>query len=319
MRVLLFLMFIATVSVHATTLALQGYQSQCPPGMFMQYSQQYGQTCVQNMWTDTSLIGCFPSPQSGNHWFQNFPSPLYQAQVQPWWAYQGNMYYPNMYYPGPWRYPGIQQHYYPGQGQVFAAKPNVYVDSSVPEQSFNFKFSSKEKLSFLATTPALPKSLTWSGKVEQDRFEVDGIFYDYLFYDVRLPLEKMQFEAGVCTTREEAITWMMKDLKEMGHSALSLQDFEEHWRVKIPPYPYYCIYPQYNAQLDPHMPVEISIKQSKFHRSLYILLPYEAAPTPENVVSEIPLPVKDPKEIRPETKVKREVDFREWGVAFLGF
>jgi hypothetical protein len=112
---------------------------------------------------------------------------------------------------------------------------------------------------------------------------------------------------------------MLKDLKDLGHSALSLQDFEEHWRVKIPEYPFYCIYPQYNSQLDALLPVDISIGQSRFYRSLYILLPYQSPPSPQNVVSELPLPVKNPNEIRPDTKVKREVDFREWGVAFLGF
>lgn len=172
---------------------------------------------------------------------------------------------------------------------------------------------------FLVTTPILGKSLTWSGKIIQsDKFEVDGIYYDYLFYDVRLPKEKMQFENGLCATREGAIEWMIKDLIEMKYSAISLQDFEEHWRVKIPDYPFYCIYPQYNRELDPVLPVEIGLDQSSFIRSLYVLVPHKKEPDFVDL-QEIPLPVGDPGEYRPGSKIKRENMFREWGVAFLGY
>jgi hypothetical protein len=251
--------------------------------------------------------------------FMSFPFALYQPTYQPWWAYQGNLYYPNLNYPGPWSYPGIQQHHYPGSGQVFAAKPNVYVDSVHKNKNFNFKFVSNEKISFLATTPLLPKSLEWSGKIlGEDTFEVEGINYDYLFYDVRLPKEKMQFEKGICTTRSDAINWMLKDLKLMNYSAISMQDFEEHWRVKIPDYPNYCIYPQYNAQLDPALPVEIDVDQTRFMRVLYILVPHKEI-LDSSKETDIAFPTQDPSEIRPETKIKHEVEFREWGVAFLGY
>jgi hypothetical protein len=254
-----------------------------------------------------------------NNPFQGFPGPLYQPQQLPWWAYQGNLYYPNVSYPGPWQYPGIQANHYPGTGEVFAAKPNVYVESINTNKKFEFKFVSQTKPHFLATTPVLEKSLSWSGKiVEKDKFEVDGVFYDYLFYDVRLPKEQMQFEHGVCTSREEAIEWMLSDLKEMKFSTISRQDFEEHWRVKIPDYPFYCIYPQYNRQLDPALPVEIDIEQNTFIRSLYVLVPHKKAPDMEDP-QEIPFPTKDPSEFRPGVKITRENMFREWGVAFLGY
>jgi hypothetical protein len=128
----------------------------------------------------------------------------------------------------------------------------------------------------------------------------------------------MQFEGGLCATREDAIQWMMKDLKEMKYSDISLQDFEEHWRVKIPDYPYYCIYPQYNTQLDPILPVEIDVDQNTFIRSLYVLVPQKKEPN-EDEPQEIPFPIKDPAEFRPSAKIKRENEFREWGVAFLGY
>src|SRR5690606_9079217 len=109
----------------------------------------------------------------------------------------------------------IDSRYYPGEGEIFAAKPNVYVNSVHDHYKFNFKFISARKVHFLATTPLLDKELKWSGKiVEKDKFELEEIYYDYLFYDLRLPRSSMQFTNGLCTNREGAIEWMMKDLRE---------------------------------------------------------------------------------------------------------
>ena len=294
----------------------------CPIGMMRVWTQTVGDQCVPRFNPDPQLPqGCFaPISSMPKNPFSYFPYPLYQTTFQPWWAHQGNFYYPNLNYPGPWTYPGIQQHHYPGQGDIFAAKPNIYVDSIHKNKKFNFKFTSSEKISFLATTPLLPKSQTWSGKIlDNDKFELEDIAYDYLFYDVRLPKEKMQFEKGVCTTRNEAIDWMLKDLKEMRYSPLSLQDFEEHWRVKIPDYSYYCIYPQYNSQLDPALPVEIDVEQHTFIRALYVLVPHKDKLDIEKSLSEIPFPTQNPSDNRPSAKIRREIEFREWGVAFLGY
>lgn len=274
--------------------------------------------CVPQMQPQPMTIqGCWGPISQPSYPFQNFP--LFPSQQMPWWAYQGNLHYPNMFYPGPWAWPGIQQQYYPGQGQVFAAKPNVYLDTVNPGKKFQFKFVSSTKPHFLATTPLLEKDLSWKGKfADTDKFEVDDIYYDYLFYDVRLPKEKMQFTNGVCATREGAIQWMLKDLTEMKYSPISLQDFEEHWRVKIPDYPFYCIYPQYNRELDPVLPVSIDIEQTTFIRSLYVLVPHQKEPDIDEP-QEIPFPTRDPAEARPGTRIKRENEFREWGVAFLGY
>jgi hypothetical protein len=88
--------------------------------------------------------------------------------------------------------------------------------------------------------------------------------------------------------------------------------------VKIPDYPFYCLYPQYNRELDPVLPVEIDVDQNTFIRSLYVLVPHKKEPDIEEP-QEIPLPTNDPAEARPGAKITREVMFREWGVAFLGY
>jgi hypothetical protein len=294
----------------------------CGPQQFRAWTQTRGYFCVNQY--PTVVNDCYmcqmnyqATPYLGN-WFNGFPAPIYQPQTLPWWAYQGNFHYPNLHYPGAWNYPGINAHHYPGQGEVFAAKPNVYVESIHKDKKFTFSFGSKEDLSFLATTPVLDDKNTWRGKIfDQDKFEVEDVNYDYLFYDIRLPKEKMQFERGLCATREETIKWMLKDLEEMKYPAVALQDFEEHWKVKIPDYPFYCIYPQYTEQLDAALPVNISLEQTRFIRSLFILIPHKEAPDVD-VPQNIPLPVLDPQEIRPVSIIKHENNFREWGVAFLG-
>lgn len=288
----------------------------CGPNLLRVWSQATGYACVPKMIINTQDPAmCLP--QEFNL-FQNFPGPLYQTKEMPWWAYQGNLHYPNLHYPGPFAYPKIEAKYYPGTGEVFAAKPNVYVESIHAEKKFEFRFVSEGNLSFLVTTPPLERDNSWKGKiVEKDKFEVGGINYDYLFYDIRLPREKMQFDHGLCSTREAAIEWMLGDLKELKFPAIALQDFEEHWRVKIPDYPFYCIYPQYNRQLNDALPVGITLEQSSFTRSLFILVPHKK----EIDVSdyhEIPLPSQDPARFRPSVKILRENMFKEWGVAFLG-
>jgi hypothetical protein len=313
-----FKVFSLTLNPGATNSGLR-----CPLGQIMAFNGTT-QVCVFSMRPTEiePMIGGFCG--TGNltgmpsNPFMNFPTPLYRPN-QPWWAVQGNYYYPNVHYPGPWSWPGIEARYYPGNGQVFAAKPNVYVKSIHPEKKFTFKFTSEEKLHFLATTPILPKDQTWKGKiVDSDKFEMEGTNYDYLFYDIRLPKEKMQFTNGICAPRENAILWMLRDLEEMKFPAIARQDFEEHWRVKIPDYPYYCIYPQYNTQLDTLLPVSIDIDQNVFLRSLYVLVPHQKEPDADDP-QEIPFPIDDPANFRPKSLIKREIEFREWGVAFLGY
>jgi len=288
----------------------------CGPNLLRVWSQTTGHACVPKMIINTQDPAmCLPQELN---LFQNFPGPLYQTKEMPWWAYQGNLHYPNLHYPGAFSYPKIEAKYYPGTGEVFAAKPNVYIESIHTEKKFEFRFVSEAKLSFLVTTPPLERDNSWKGKIiEKDKFEVGGINYDYLFYDIRLPREKMQFDHGLCSTREAAIEWMLGDLKELKFPAIALQDFEEHWRVKIPDYPFYCIYPQYNRQLNDALPVGIALEQSSFTRSLFILVPHKK----EIDVSdyhEIPLPSQDPARFRPSVKILRENMFKEWGVAFLG-
>jgi len=311
---LLFFMIVAK-STYASAMI------NCPLGQFRVQTPQ-GIMCVSNypaINNDCVYCQTYMTQQYGIRptWFNQFPSALYQTQNYPWWATQGQLHYPNMFYPGAWNYQHnrMNPNYYPGHGSVFAAKPNVYIESIHKSAKFEFEFTDKDS-QFLITTPLLSRDFKWKGKISNlDRFQVDEINYDYLFYDLRLPKEKMQFEAGVCTSRKEVITWMLQDLKELNYPTIALQDFEEHWNVKIPDLPFYCVYPQYNEQLDQSVPVKITLEQVHFTRALYVLVGHDKEPSTES--SNVPLPHSDSRKSHPSTKIKYENMFKEWGVAFL--
>jgi hypothetical protein len=162
----------------------------CRSGQLRVWKKDSGYACVQRFQAAPSdCVSCQGQAQKSpllEKMFANFPAPVYQPKSLPWWAHQGNFHFPNLHFPGAWtnqkRSPGIDAKYYPGQGEVHALKPNIYVQSIHAEKKFTFSFSSKEALSFLATTPALDEKNSWSGKiVKNDRFEVEDILLRHPF------------------------------------------------------------------------------------------------------------------------------------------
>lgn len=286
----------------------------CVSPSFSSWEENKGHYCTQVITQKDDPENCLPLifPQ-----LKNFEDLLGKKDL-PWWAVQGKLLFPNLEYPGVWKNNKIDASFYPGTGEVFAGKPNVYIQSIHHEKKMKFHFPGEASKNFLATTPMLSERNSWEGKIiDGDKFEIEGTLYDYLFYDVRLPKEGMQFTHGVCVNRSESIDFMLKDLRAMNYPPISLSDFEEHWRVKIPDYPVICIYPQYNKELDEVLPVELEIEQATFTRVLYVLVPHRESPE-FNSDSSISLPQSNPESIRPSLKITRENMFKEWGVAFLG-
>lgn len=232
----------------------------------------------------------------------------------PWWAIQGRFSYPNFNYPGAWQGRGINQDYYPGQGSVFAAKPNVYIENKSGKLT-TFRWNFLKKQEFLVTTPKLEGHKSWSGLVTQDSFRVENVGYDYLFYDLRLPLESTQFEKGYCVNQQDLIAMMISELQELKYPAKSVDDFYEHWPHKIPQYPHYCVYPQFNDELDKAIPVAIFPAKAKLVRTLFVVVPYQKMPRDPAQAKPL-LPTKDHRENRPLVRGE-EFTFYEWGVAFL--
>ncbi len=234
----------------------------------------------------------------------------------PWWAQQGQMMYPNFNYPGAWQYPGIAAHHYPGSGGMFAAKPNVYVKNGDGKlTNFQMSFDVSRGASFLATTPWLNEN-SWEGLVTTDAFRVDNVKYDYLFYDVRLDHRLMQFRAGWCVASEHLVEGMIGELRALGFSSLAMQDFKEHWQEKIPHEEQaWCVYPQFNQQLDQALPVSVTPK-APFTRVVFILVPQRREERrPASVFPE--LPRLSHVALRPSPNPVAKLHYLEWGVAFL--
>lgn len=319
MRFIFLLSFLVQSSVFAKFVA-----DGCPSHMIRMQSPQTGFYCAPMMATQ------FPAPQNdcfmcqqlywqrqmaANPWQGHFQNPFIQNPYSPWWAQQGSMMYPNFHAPGSWQYPGMNPNPYPGNAPVFAAKPNVYVSKkSEGAASFKIKFDmSQTKASFLATTPYLENN-GWNGVISDDEFKVQDVSYDYLFYDARMSHETMQFEAGWCVRQDNLVKSMMGELIQMGFSQNALRDFQEHWDEKIPKEEIYCVYPQYNKELDAAMPISIEPVAS-FKRVVFVLVPHRLD---DNIADrEFPkLPYKSHYTLRPVAETS-DIEFMEWGVAFL--
>ena len=317
---LLFFQLLYPLEVFASA---HGGPSSCPPGQMLSYNSMINVRSCTPLYPPSQAPYCvacqqqqFPMPRPSVP-LNQFPSaftPPYQA---PWWARQGAMNYPNMYYPGAWNHQqhGMNGQHYPGNGQVFMGKPNIYASTLAKDIkgkiTFNFNQSHDN---FLATTPALSKDYSWSTRVTKElKFSVAGVNYDYLFYDVRQDSNLMQFEHGLCASKEDILLWMLSDMREMVFPEAALIDFEEHWRVKMPDYPNYCVYPQYSQQMEKVLPIAITPASIKLMRNNYVLLPYKGEIN-ANSDRQIPLPRKSPSLLNHSIN---QPHFYEWGVGFL--
>jgi len=278
--------------------------SSCVPfGQNMNMGMPFCYHCQNNYW----------GSQQFNPFMNPYANPFMPNQNLPWWAMQGQMYYPNMHYPGSWHNQGINPNPYPGNGDMVALKPNIYMTSKAPVK-FELEFTDS-KMQFLATTPYLSDGQKWNATVSGESVEVDQVKYGYLFYDARSKLDHLQFEAGVCTTRKELVQIMHADLKNLKHTKRSLEDFMQHWQIKIPDFPYYCLYPQYNDVLDRVFPYRVSTSAS-ISRVLYVVVPYKSLELKQKNVFP-PLPRADFKAQHPTISPDAKLMIQEWGVAFL--
>jgi hypothetical protein len=344
MRIILFFILVL-ISNHSNASSCS--PPTCAPGQLL-YSKPLnglmGNGCLQCV--NSCPVGTYPVRfPTGLHCRSDFPSTaqdcyqcqLYNYQQQPmmnpyfnmqypwmmntqmpWWAIQGNYYYPNFNYPGSWYNHGMNPQHYPGNNHTYAAKPNIYVKNEILKLTkFSWKFKEKEKAEFLATTPALT-NYGWEGLVSGESFLVKNVGYSYLFYDARMDHKKMQFDHGICLEKENLIPEMLTDLQKKSYPEEALKDFQEHWAQKIPNYPYYCVYPQYNQQLDSAMPIEVTPSDAVLTRVLYIVVPHTNAP--KLSADKFPsLPTKSPASLMPALPAIKEkkIHFLEWGVAFL--
>jgi len=270
-------------------------------------------TCNQNYYQQQQQ---FYGPY--NPYAQRPAYPFYNPGPTPWWGQQGPIYYNNFNYPGPWTpgAQGIQPHHYPGGGGGFAAKPNIYIQNAQIDNVIEVSFAQEQISEMLVTTPSLDKDNKWQTKPTKDnKFLVDNIEYDYLFYDLRFDHKKLQYSHGFCSDRKTIIDYMLTDLNTLKYSDISVKDFDEHWNQKIPKIKNYCLYPQYNVQLDEAYPIKLK-PQVAITRVLYLVIPHEDSPKVRDGQFP-PLPVGRPQMIRPRLPSSDQMVLKEWGVSFL--
>lgn len=78
-----------------------------------------------------------------------------------------------------------------------------------------------------------------------------------------------QSQKGFCAERNEALEKMSNILKETGFKPNEVKDFEEHWRIKMPPQAV-CIFPQSSTELDKIAVFETDPPIKKTTRILFI-------------------------------------------------
>jgi hypothetical protein len=263
---------------------------------------------------------------------QGYQYPSYiQPNWNPWWMGYST-YYPNFFYPGAWSNYGLNQGFYPGSGNVAAAKPNLYI-SGPQNKDLKIKINFKEirpKVypTWLATSPEANEN-TWKIKLDKNNFLLsEKARYPFIYYDFRVDDDLFQAEKGFCAERNEALEKMSLVLNELGFKANEVKDFEEHWRIKMPPQAV-CVFPQSNTELDKIATLETNPPLKKLTRILFIAT-YKSGMEKGRVGKFIKEPIEPwiaPIQRQPSStswnwksikkdNISNDFELREWGIGF---
>lgn len=173
----------------------------------------------------------------------------------PWWGQYGALSYPNYYYPSAWSDNGVNTSHYPGHGGGFAGKPNIYV--SAPDGvSLLVTVSTSEDSNLLLTVPAYEGG--WKAAIKGNKFIIEDVFHDYLFYDIRFDEQLFSAETGFCGNRKMVIEEMMTSLQSLAFKPHEIKDFYDYWSIKLPRSENYCVFPQLNEENDKAYKLQIS-------------------------------------------------------------
>jgi hypothetical protein len=173
----------------------------------------------------------------------------------PWWGQYGALSYPNYYYPSAWSNNGVNTNYYSGHGGGFAGKPNVYISAPDGVNLLVTVLASKES-NLLLTVPAYEGG--WKAVVIGDKFIIEDISHDYLFYDIRFDEQSFSAETGFCGNRKTVIEEMMTSLQSLAFKPQEIKDFYDYWSIKLPRSEKYCVFPQFNEENDKAYKLQVS-------------------------------------------------------------
>lgn len=259
---------------------------------------------------------CIHCLNQNNYWRapQIATNPYFYGQSQypmPWWYPYGQYQYTNWQSPGLWQPtpPSMIGHHYPGDGNMAAAKPNVYV-SGPATTKFNINVNFKSSTLWIAAPTLNGEKSHWRGEIlANGKLALEGVHYPYLYYDYRSHLELFQMEEGMCGSKNQIISHMSETLGEMGFRAQEIADFKEHWPHKLPTAAKYCVFPQEAEALQKAVEFEISPKAHLVQVNFIVYLDHEQAPAPKPLR---PWRAKSSSKNDPAT-----FEVREWGVSFV--
>ncbi len=128
---------------------------------------------------------------------------------------------------------------------------------------------------------------------------IDGQ-YGYLFYE-SVQGDRCQYQRGWIIGREDLGDFFRENLEITGFNDIEINDFLSYWIPRLDEFPYYAIYPQYNADLERINELEFSVRPDSILRLFYAIRGLETG----NIV----LPA-------PEIPATEQTGFvvREWGV-----
>lgn len=233
----------------------------------------------------------------------------------PWWSPYGNYNYSNFYRPGAWYNHGLSNHYYPGQGNMVAGKPNLYFHGVEKDLRFVINFNNKANM--LASAP-IHNEDGWMLKKDRNKIVVNGNKYDYLYYDYKLDSHSLQSSRGFCGDRHSVFKKMVSALNEMKFKDKEVTDFEDYWSVKLPK-GNFCVYPQSHDELQQIAQWNSSHAPGFFKRVLFVVVPEAILGTkyaanfknrPSQGWNPISGVYRHPSSTNP-------LQVHEWGIAFL--
>jgi len=229
----------------------------------------------------------------------------------PWYQWYGVQNFQNYYYPAAWYGPGFNSNTYPGNGPIYAAKPNIYIQA--PDKTkIELKLNFNSQANLLVAVPIYGKQ-GWAIESQDGKVQVGQVSYDYLYYDYRLQENDLQSESGFCGDREEMIQRMIEILDKRNYQHNEIEDFLENAYAKLPRQSQLCVFPQTDKELNSQLSFEFNHKKFSLERLLFIIAPQDMELIPKlkrfSIVPEKNFDI-------PKSK-KTDFVIREWGLGFL--
>lgn len=150
---------------------------------------------------------------------------------------------------------------------VGAYKPNIYI---YPEENMAVSLEFKIPGLLEAVIPEYPGKWEVLAQADGSIRALDGITYDYLFYESMTWPMFYQVEDGWLIHSDTRLSQMHDILYAYGFNEAETKDFTDYWTLKLDENFDYMMYPQLTATVDLAMPIEISPQPNTLIRIWFV-------------------------------------------------